>query len=142
MRVLIDTNILLDVLLDRAPFVTDSSSIWAACDAGQLVGYISASALTDIFYIARRAVDLATARIAVGICLSAFEICPVDRQTLERATTLSGSDFGDHHKPGTEHELLVRSQVQANVQSELISGRMAKQRSRRLFSVVGRAPSI
>jgi hypothetical protein len=47
MRVLLDTHILLDVLLDRAPFVTDSSAIWAACDAGQIVGAIPASTLTQ-----------------------------------------------------------------------------------------------
>lgn len=96
MRVLLDTNIVLDVLLDRAPFVQDSSAIWAACDAGTLVGVLPASTLTDIFYIARRATDVATAHVAVGLCLAAFEIAPVDRQTLEDATALPGNDFEDN----------------------------------------------
>ena len=96
MRVLLDTNILLDVLLDRAPWVTESSAIWGACDDGQLTGSIPASTLTDIFYIARRAVDVPTARIAVGLCLSAFEINSVDRRTLEQATLLPGNDFEDN----------------------------------------------
>jgi predicted nucleic acid-binding protein len=96
MRVLLDTNILLDVLLDRAPWVTESSAVWEACDDGRLTGYIPASTLTDIFYIARRAVDAPTARLAVGLCLSAFEISSVDRQTLEQATALPGSDFEDN----------------------------------------------
>ena len=65
MRVLLDTNILLDVLLDRAPFVTDSSAIWAACDGGRLVGVLPASTLTDIFYIARRVTDRASCRRVV-----------------------------------------------------------------------------
>ena len=96
MRVLLDTNMLLDVLLDRAPFVTDSSAIWAACDGGRLVGVIPASTLTDIFYIARRATDRATARVAVGLYLAAFDICPVDRMTIEQATALPGDDFEDN----------------------------------------------
>jgi predicted nucleic acid-binding protein len=96
MRVLLDTNIVLDVLLDRAPFVHDSSALWAACDDGRLVGVLPASTLTDIFYIARRTTDLARARIAVGLCLAVFEIAPVDRQTLEEATTLLGNDFEDN----------------------------------------------
>jgi predicted nucleic acid-binding protein len=94
--VLLDTNILLDVLLNRAPWVADSSAIWAACDEGRLDGFVPASALTDIFYIARRTTDIAIARVAVGLCLAAFAICPVDRQTLEYATTLPGSDFEDN----------------------------------------------
>lgn len=96
MKVLLDTNIVLDVLLDRAPFVNDSSAIWDACDSDILVGFLPASTLTDIFYIARRATDLARARVAVGLCLAAFEIAPVDRQTLEEATSLPGNDFEDN----------------------------------------------
>lgn len=96
MRVLLDTNIVLDVLFDRAPFAVDASAIWAACDAGRLVGFLPASTLTDIFYIARRTTDLARARVAVGLCLAAFEIAPVDRQTLEDATVLPGADFEDN----------------------------------------------
>ena len=99
MRVLLDTNMLLDVLLDRAPFGTDSSAIWAACDGGRLVGVIPASTLTDIFYIAHRATDRATARVAVGLCLAAFDICPVDRMTIEQATALPGDDFEDNVQP-------------------------------------------
>jgi predicted nucleic acid-binding protein len=96
MRVLIDTNIILDVLLDRAPWVNDSSQIWAACDTRRIVGFITASALTDIFYIARRQSNLATARISVGLCLATFEICLVDRSVLEHATELAGADFEDN----------------------------------------------
>lgn len=96
MRVLLDTNIVLDVLLNRAPWVTDSSAIWTAYDQRRITGYVPASAMTDIFYIARRMVDVPTARVAVGLCLSTFEICPVDRQTLEQATTLPGSGFEDN----------------------------------------------
>lgn len=88
--------VVLDVLLDRVPFVADSSAIWAACDSGRLVGFLSASTLTDIFYIARRATDITTARTAIGLCLAAFEIAPIDRQTLEHATTLLGNDFEDN----------------------------------------------
>lgn len=96
MRVVLDTNIVLDVLLDRAPFVHDSSALWAACDTGRLVGVLPASALTDIFYIARRTTDLVRARVAVGLCLAAFDIAPIDRQTFEDATALPGNDFEDN----------------------------------------------
>jgi len=96
MKVLLDTNILLDVLLDRDPFVVDSSAIWAACDAGNIDGFISASTLTDLFYIARRAADVPIARIAIGLCLATFEIAPVDRPTLEHAAALPGDDFEDN----------------------------------------------
>ncbi len=96
MKVLLDTNILLDVLLDRQPWVTEASAVWAACDRGQLAGHVSASAITDIFYIARRAVGLPTAHTAIELCLEAFNVCAVNRQTLERALALPGDDFEDN----------------------------------------------
>ena len=96
MRVLLDTNVVLDVLLKRAPWVVEASAIWRANDDGRIVGYLMASALTDIFYIARRLAGKEAARAAVQTCLDAFEFCPVDRNTLEQAHLLSGTDFEDN----------------------------------------------
>lgn len=96
MRVLLDTNVLLDVLLKRDPWVTESSAVWQAHDEGQVVGHVMACAITDIFYIARRLAGLETAHTAVRICLEAFEICAVDHQALEQAQALPGTDFEDN----------------------------------------------
>ena len=96
MRILLDTNIVLDVLLKREPWVTEASAIWKANDDGRLVGYLVASALTDIFYVARRLAGREAARAAVQTCLDAFEFCPVDRSTLELAHFLPGADFEDN----------------------------------------------
>jgi predicted nucleic acid-binding protein len=96
MRVLPDTNIVLDVLLEREPWVTEAKQIWQANDEGQIIGYVLASAITDIFYVARRLVGLEKAREAIHTCLEAFEICTVDRRALEIAEALPGNDFEDN----------------------------------------------
>jgi len=96
MRVLLDTNVLLDVLLQRAPWVTDSSAVWQAHDQGQITGFIMACAIPDVFYIARRLTSLDEALGAVRVCLEAFDVCAVDRQALSMAYTLSGRDFEDN----------------------------------------------
>jgi predicted nucleic acid-binding protein len=96
MRVLFDTNVVLDVLLNRDPWVEQSSAVWRASDEGQVVAYITACAVADVFYIARRLTTLETARAAVRICLEAFEVCAVDLQALEHAEALPGSDFEDN----------------------------------------------
>ena len=96
MRILLDTNVVLDVLLKREPWVHDAAAIWQANDEGQVTGYLAGSVLTDIFYIARRLTDMETAYRAVNLCLTAFEICPIDRNTLEQALTLPGNDFEDN----------------------------------------------
>lgn len=96
MRVLLDTNVVLDVLLKRDPWQTDASAIWGAVDNGTLTAYLIASSMTDIFYVARRLTDIDRARKAVQVCLDAFNIGAVDRSVLERAQVLSGSDFEDN----------------------------------------------
>jgi predicted nucleic acid-binding protein len=95
-RVLIDTNIVLDLLLQREPFFQDADLLFQAIDAGQVIGYVTATTLTDIFYISRkhtRSVD--QARQAVSEMLTAMVICPIDRAVLELAFNSGLVDFED-----------------------------------------------
>lgn len=96
MQLLLDTNVILDVLLHRQPWFDDSKKVWQAVDDGEIKGYIIASTLTDIFYVVRKVSNLTVAYVAVQTCLDAFEICSVDRTTLELALSFSGSDFEDN----------------------------------------------
>lgn len=96
MHILCDINVVLDVLLKRTPWVTEAAAVWQANDEGRIVGYILASAMTDIFYIARQLAGLEIAHTTVRTCLEAFEICTVDRQALEQAEALPGKDFEDN----------------------------------------------
>ena len=52
---MIDTNILLDVLIHRNDFFEDSKAVLNLCENRAIQGFISASAMTDLFYIARKA---------------------------------------------------------------------------------------
>lgn len=96
MRVLIDTNVLLDVLLSREPWAGRSKAVWDAADAGRFDAFISALSLPNVFYIGRKLAGLEKAHAAVTTLLDAFEILPVDRPTLEAAAALPGNDFEDN----------------------------------------------
>lgn len=96
MKILFDTNIVLDALLLRQPWLPEAQQLWQANDGGLLTGYLTATTLTDIFYIAKRQQDIIKAKTAVDICLQAFEICPVNRQSLLLACTFLGNDFEDN----------------------------------------------
>jgi predicted nucleic acid-binding protein len=54
MKLLLDTNIVLDMLLGRGPWLAAASMIWQAGLDGRLTSYITASSLTDIYYIVRK----------------------------------------------------------------------------------------
>jgi predicted nucleic acid-binding protein len=96
LRVLLDTNVILDVLLARQPWFGDADALWQECIRGTVLGYVAASTLTDIFYITRKHADLQRAHAAVRDCVAGFELCPVDRRTIELAISLPGNDFEDN----------------------------------------------
>jgi predicted nucleic acid-binding protein len=96
MRILIDTNVALDWLLERRPWFAEAEALWRLLSEGGVAGYILATTLTDIFYIARRLAGLEAARTAVRESLAALVILPVDRTALEDALALPGNDFEDN----------------------------------------------
>ncbi len=96
MKVLVDTNIVLDFLLQREPFLKDAELLFAAIDVEQIVGYVTATTLTDIFYIARKHTSsIVQARQAIGETLTVMEVCSVDRAILESALNSGFDDFED-----------------------------------------------
>jgi predicted nucleic acid-binding protein len=96
MRILFDTNVLLDALLSREPFVADAASLMMAAEAGQIQGFISATTITDIYYLVRRETkNKAIADAAIAGLLKLTDICPVNRSILEQAIQLQLPDFED-----------------------------------------------
>lgn len=62
MRLMIDTNIFLDVLTEREPFYENSKAVLKLCESKKVYGFLSASSATDIFYLVHRklhSIDLA-----------------------------------------------------------------------------------
>jgi len=95
MKVLLDTNVVLDVLLMRQPWVAHSQLVWAACDEGRIQGHIAAITPPNIFYIVRKLVDAGRARECVKICLEAFGVLNLDQASLRDALNRNGADFED-----------------------------------------------
>ena len=96
MNILIDTNVVLDFLLQREPFFQDAERLFQSVSDGEIVGYVTATTLTDIFYIARRHTQsLDKAKQAVSETLTAMVIGPVDRGILESALNSEYADFED-----------------------------------------------
>ena len=96
MRVLFDTNVLLDALLAREPFVADAAVLLEAVETGRIEGFISATTVTDVHYlVGRQTGSSETALTSVMQLLALMEICTVDRNVLEQAIALRFDDFED-----------------------------------------------
>ena len=96
MKLMIDTNILLDVLIHREPFYDDSRAILKLCEDRYVNGFVSASAVTDIFYITRKALGSVedTYRVISNI-LNIVKILTVTNDDVVTAFQIKAKDFED-----------------------------------------------
>jgi predicted nucleic acid-binding protein len=95
MRVLIDTNVVLDFLQEREPFAENAARLFERVDAGEIEGFIAATTITNIYYIVRKAAGAIVAQDAITQVLTDLNICVVDRNVLEQAIALNFRDFED-----------------------------------------------
>jgi predicted nucleic acid-binding protein len=94
-RILFDTNVVLDVLLDRRPHVEASAAAWAAVETGACEGMLAAHALTTIHYLVRKELASGKARRIVSAILRVFGVAAVDGAVVQEALALPLSDFED-----------------------------------------------
>jgi predicted nucleic acid-binding protein len=95
-RVLLDTNVVLDALLSRTPWNAEADAIFEANRVGQIAAHLTATSLTDVFYVARRLSDRVRAWEAVGACLDQLYLLPVGLAELLAATAGAANDFEDN----------------------------------------------
>lgn len=96
MRALIDTNVILDVLLDRKAFLPASADVWLANEQGLYEGFVSAITPVNIYYIARSSKkDKKAARQLVSAVLDAFQVCPLSLEDLRAAIPSQIQDYED-----------------------------------------------
>jgi predicted nucleic acid-binding protein len=93
--ILLDLNVILDVILDRAPGADAASALWAAIETGRGRGVIPAHGLTTIFYLLEKARGAAFARDGVERLVSVFAVAAVDDAVIRRALVLGWPDFED-----------------------------------------------
>ena len=87
MKVIIDTNIFIDVMLDRKPLAESSACVLKACENCAVQGLLSASCVTDIFYIIRKYSHSAEkAYSAIGNILEIAGIIPVKESVIPATT--------------------------------------------------------
>ncbi len=97
MNVLIDTNVILDVLLRREPFFEKSQLVILAAEENFFNGFVSASAITDIFYvIAKLLKNKSIARELIKRHLvDTLNIAAVDDGIIKNALDAKWNDFED-----------------------------------------------
>ncbi len=95
MKVLFDTNIILDVLLDRKPFAEHASFLLSKVERSEINGFLCATTVTTIHYLLSKHLDKEKASISISSIVGLFEVASVNRIVIESALKSKFTDFED-----------------------------------------------
>jgi len=95
MNILFDTNVILDVLLDRTPFSEPASQLLSLVERGAMSGMICATTVTTIHYLSTRAIGKDESQNQLEDLIALFEIASVTRTVIEDALKSEFTDFED-----------------------------------------------
>lgn len=95
MRVLLDTNIIMDALQERQPFDIAAKKILMLGSTGKIDCHFTANAATDIFFLYSKARSMKEANIALEFLLKTYKVVPITQEDCLKALALPNEDFED-----------------------------------------------
>ena len=95
MKVLIDTNIILDVLCKRPAFYEDLAKIFKLCEVKKISGVISALSIPNIMYILRKELDADKTREILDSLMLIFSVADLKADDLKKAADMRFKDYED-----------------------------------------------
>ena len=90
-----DTNVVLDLILARAPWAEESALLFSEIELGNIEGYIAAHTITTIHYLVAKAKGRPQAANVVADLLSLVRVAPLEDSDFQRALTFNLPDFED-----------------------------------------------
>ncbi len=95
MRILFDTNIILDVLLNRKEFIEISANLVGMVENKNIDGYLCATTITTLDYLISKAINRKQAKIEIQKLLALFKIADVNSIVLKLSINSDFNDFED-----------------------------------------------
>ncbi len=94
-KVLLDTNVIIDALASREPFRADAEAILLLAAEERIAGFVTGSSMTDIYYLIRRKLSHNEALGALGMLMQTLDVVPVGEDECLEAMQTGMGDFED-----------------------------------------------
>ena len=94
-RVLVDSDVLLDILMERQPFVVASASVLSWIAASGSEGMVAGHAITNMFYILRREVGRAESIDLLSAVTQILKVASITDSVINEALRSDMVDFED-----------------------------------------------
>ena len=95
MKILVNTDVVLNVLLDRRPYSADSAHVFRLIEEGLVSAMLCAATITTLDYLLTQSLSRRDARQYLVKLMRLFEIAPVNRAVIEAALESGITDFED-----------------------------------------------
>ncbi len=95
MKILIDTNVFIDIVLDRPSFVVAAKRVYKLCEGGLLDGYIAPMSINNIYYLSRKTKHVDEIKNFLFNLSHSFAMAPLDHDTIKLANSLRMKDYED-----------------------------------------------
>lgn len=92
-KILIDTNVLLDYLLERDPFFENAKKVILSCTEGDTKGCIAAHSISNMFFILRKDYTASERREILSSLCTIFDVEGIDKAKL--LAGLANEEFSD-----------------------------------------------
>lgn len=95
MRVVIDTNVVLDLLLDRKPFSESATKLFEEAEKGNITAHLTSNSVTDIVYLIRKAYDMESIKKVLLNMFSFIKVLNVSSSDIINAFSFDTKDYED-----------------------------------------------
>ncbi len=95
MKLLIDTNVILDVLMKRMEFYEKSARVFKLCEIKKAEGFLSATTVTDVHYFLRKAIPHEQVQETMKTMLAIIDVAAVTKADIHKAFSYGMTDYED-----------------------------------------------
>ena len=95
MKVLIDSDVILDLLIDRKPFSKESLDILSWCEKGRITGYWTPVIISNVYYILSKYASEKMARSTIAELNEILEVVSINKSVINLALESKFKDFED-----------------------------------------------
>jgi len=94
-NILIDSDVILDSLLNRQPFSSDSSKVLTLCESKNFQGFVTGIIIANIYYLLKKEHSSQRILEAIKQLLTFLDVLVIDKNTILQSIEWEFGDFED-----------------------------------------------
>ena len=92
---LVDTNVVIDLLVEREPYVREAVEIFQLLESGNVKASVCATTVTTVDYLVTKSVGAGPSRKLIGFLMAMCDVADVNKRVLLEALSSPIKDFED-----------------------------------------------